>query len=197
MLGEVLDALLRLLHPLMPFVTEVLWTALTGGESVVVAPWPIAETSRADASAEAQIARVQAVVTEVRRFRSDQGLKPSARIPARVTGLIDGLAEVRWLLRLEDPGGSFHPTASVTVPGGGFIEMDLSGAVDVPAERARYAKDLGAARQERDKTAAKLANPAFAEKAPEPVVAKTRDRLAAAEADIVRIESALAALPPA
>ena len=47
-LGEVLDVLLRLLHPLMPFVTEVLWTTLTGRESIVIAPWPIAEPSRAD-----------------------------------------------------------------------------------------------------------------------------------------------------
>ena len=63
-LGEVLDVLLRLLHPLMPFVTEVLWTTLTGRESIVIAPWPIAEPSRTDRAAEAQIARVQAVVSE-------------------------------------------------------------------------------------------------------------------------------------
>ena len=62
-----------------------------------------------------------------------------------------------------------------------LVEVDLSGAVDVAAERARYGKDLAAAFQERDKTAAKLANPSFAERAPGPVVAKTRDRLLAAE----------------
>jgi valyl-tRNA synthetase len=189
--------LLRLLHPLIPFVTEVLWTTLTGRESIVVASWPVAEPSRADAGAEAHIARVQTVVSEVRRFRADQGLKPSARIPARLTGLTDGVAEVRWLLRLDEPGGAFQPTASVAVPGGVLVELDLSGTVDVAVERARYAKDLAAAVLERDKTAAKLANPTFAEKAPEHVVAKTRDRLAAAEVDIARIEAALAALPAA
>jgi len=194
-LGEVLDVLLRLLHPLMPFVTEVLWTTLTGRESIVIAPWPIAEPTWTDGAAEAQIARVQAVVSEGRRFRADQGLKPSARIPARITGLVDGVTEARWLLRLDEPDASFQPTASVTVPGGVLVEVDLSGAIDVTAERARYAKDLSAAFQERDKTAAKLANPSFAEKAPGPVVAKTRDRLLAAESDIARIEAALAALP--
>ena len=194
-LGAVLDVLLRLLHPLMPFVTEVLWTTLTGRESIVIAPWPIAEPRWTDGAAEAQIARVQAVVSEGRRFRADQGLKPSARIPARITGLVDGVTEARWLLRLDEPGASFQPTASVTVPGGVLVEVDLSGTIDVAAERARYAKDLSAAFQERDKTAAKLANPSFTEKAPGPVVAKTRDRLLAAESDIARIEAALAALP--
>jgi len=77
------------------------------------------------------------------------------------------------------------------------VGLCLSGTIDVAAERARYAKDLSAAFQERDKTAAKLANPSFTEKAPGPVVAKTRDRLLAAESDIARIEAALAALPTA
>ena len=134
-LGEVLDVLLRLLHPLMPFVTEVLWTTLTGRESIVIAPWPIAEPGWTDGAAEAQIARVQAVVSEGRRFRADQGLKPSARIPARITGLVDGVTEARWLLRLDEPGASFQPTASVTVPGGVLVEVDLSGTIDVAAER--------------------------------------------------------------
>src|SRR6185437_5044365 len=56
-LGAVLDVLLRLLHPLMPFVTEVLWTTLTGRESIVIAPWPIAEPGWTDGAAEAQIVR--------------------------------------------------------------------------------------------------------------------------------------------
>ncbi len=85
MLGEVLDTLLRLLHPFVPFVTEALWTALTGEESLVVADWPQADTGRADASAEAAVRAVQSVVTEVRRFRSEQGaVKPSQTRPRTV-----------------------------------------------------------------------------------------------------------------
>ncbi|MCL2395735.1 MAG: valine--tRNA ligase, partial [Acidimicrobiaceae bacterium] len=74
-LGEVLDRLLRLIHPLLPFVTEELWTALTGGDSVVVARWP-GELAplEADPAAETEIAALMRLVTEVRRFRSDQGL---------------------------------------------------------------------------------------------------------------------------
>jgi valyl-tRNA synthetase len=195
-LGEVLDTLLRLLHPFVPFVTDTLWTALTGGESVVVAPWPGADTARADAAAERSIATLQSVVTEVRRFRSDQGVKPSQKVPARLSGdpALDEAA-VRTLLRLEQPGPDFTATASLTTAAGVVVELDLSGTIDVAAERARLSKDLAAAQKERDVNAGKLGNEAFTGKAPGAVVAKVRDRLAAAEADIARIEAALANLP--
>jgi valyl-tRNA synthetase len=194
-LGEVFDALLRLLHPTMPFLTEALWTALTGGESVVIAPWPAADPSRRDAAAERDVAAIQAVVTEVRRFRSDQGVKPSARVPARLSGAAGGEREIRWLLRLDEPGADFTATAALTTAAGVTIELDLSGMIDVAAERARLTKDLAGARKERDINYAKLGNEAFVTKAPEAVVAKHRARLEAAEADIARIEAALANLP--
>jgi valyl-tRNA synthetase len=190
-LGEVLDTLLRLLHPMVPFVTETLWTALTGRDSVVIAPWPAADTARANPAAEAEIVAVQATVGEVRRFRSDQGVKPAQRVPARLTGAGSGEAAIRFLLRLDEPGEGFAPTASLTTAGGVRVELDLSGAIDVAAERARLTKDLAAAQKERDVNAGKLANEAFTAKAPEPVIAKVRDRLATAEADLLRIQSAL------
>ena len=195
-LGEVLDALLRLLHPMIPFVTETLWTALTGGESVVVAPWPVADPSRADAAAEATVAQLQAVVTEGRRLRSDQGVKPAQRVPARVHGVSTGEAEIGWLLRLDEAGDDFVPTATLATSSGAVIEFDLSGAIDVAAERARLTRALAAAEKERAGNSAKLASDAFTAKAPEPVIAKVRERLATAEADIERIQAALAALPP-
>jgi len=164
---------------------------------VVVAPWPAADTARADRDAEASVGALQAVVTEVRRFRSDQGVKPAQRVPARLSGSVPDEAAVRALLRLDRPDDGFAPTATLTTAGGVRVELDLSGAIDVTAERNRLMKDLAAAHKERDGNAAKLDNPAFTGKAPEPVVAKVRDRLAVAEADIARIEAALAALPPA
>jgi valyl-tRNA synthetase len=193
-LGEVLDTLLRLLHPMIPFVTETLWTALTGRESVVIAPWPSADTARADAGAETEVAILQQVVTEVRRFRSDQGLKPAQRIPATLTGPVNE-DQVRALLRLEAPGPDFAATASLTVGAGVELDFDLSGAIDVGAERARLTKDRAAAEKERTVNAGKLANAAFTDKAPDAVVANVRGRLAAAEADLARIDAALAALP--
>ena len=102
---------------------------------------------------------------------------------------------VRALLRLDEPGDGFAPTASLTLPGGGSIDFDLSGAIDVAAERARLTKDAAAAEKERATNAAKLGNDAFTGKAPEAVVAKVRDRLAAAEAELARIAAALDALP--
>ncbi len=196
-LGEVLDALLRLLHPMVPFVTEALWTVLTGRDSVVVAEWPVADPDRADVEAEREIGAVQAVVTEVRRFRSDQGVKPSVRVPARMTGVGGAETAIRWLVRLDEPAADFAPTASLTTAGGVVVEFDLSGAVDVAAERARLTKDLAAAHKERDGNSAKLGNAAFTAKAPAAVIDKVRDRLATAEADIERIHAALDALPTA
>src|SRR4051794_623566 len=81
-IGHVLDVLLRLLHPLTPFMTEQCWRVLTGGESLVVAEWPQPDVSLRDEAAEADIARLQALVTEVRRFRAEQGLKPRQKVTA-------------------------------------------------------------------------------------------------------------------
>ncbi|AKH82445.1 valyl-tRNA synthetase [Streptomyces sp. CNQ-509] len=198
-LGEVLDVTLRLLHPVVPFVTETLWTTLTGRESLVIADWP-ADSGFRDAAAEAEIVKLQEVVTEVRRFRADQGLQPGQRVPARVelsgAGLEEHEAAMRQLLRLQPEGGSFAATASLPVAGA-TVALDLSGTIDVAAERKRLTKDLAAAEKEKAQAEAKLGNEGFLAKAPEPVVAKIRTRLAKAEEDIVRIGAQLERLPQA
>jgi valyl-tRNA synthetase len=200
-LGEVLDRLLRLLHPVIPFVTEELWTGLTGGASIVIAPWPAADPARTDDSAEEEVTALQKVVTEVRRFRSDQGLKPGQRVSAALTGLGNvGIDEheglIRSLARLNAPGADFTATATLAVTGGITVDLDTRGTIDVAAERARLEKDRVAAEKEAAQCRAKLDNDAFVGKAPEQVVAKIKDRLAAAEADLTRIADALKALPP-
>ena len=195
-LGEVFDVLHRLLHPFVPYVTEVLWTTLTGGESVVIADWPTADLSRIDPAAEADVLAVQATVTEVRRFRSDQGVKPSVRVPARLSGLTEVQEpSVRTLLRLATPDADFLPSASLTTAGGVRVELDLSGTIDLGAERSRLTKALAAAEKEHAANAAKLSNPEFTGKAPDAVIAKVQGRLDAAAADLDRIVAALAALP--
>ncbi|MGW5677310.1 valine--tRNA ligase [Streptomyces sp. NPDC003860] len=196
-LGEVLDVTLRLLHPVMPFVTEELWTTLTGRESVVVTQWP-ADSGFRDEAAEREIELVQRVVTEVRRFRSDQGLQPGQKVPAQleVTGtpLAPHEPAIRQLLRLQPAGDGFQATATLPVAGAS-VALDLSGAIDVAAERKRLAKDLAAAEKEKAQAEAKLGNEAFLAKAPEPVVGKIRARLSAAESDITRISGQLETLP--
>ncbi|MYQ53184.1 MULTISPECIES: valine--tRNA ligase [unclassified Streptomyces] len=196
-LGEVLDVMLRLLHPIVPFVTEALWTALTGRESVVVADWPTDSGFRDDA-AEKEIELVQQVVTEVRRFRNDQGLQPGQKVPAQLTltgtALAPHEAAIRQLLRLQPAGDGFQATASLPVAGA-TVALDLSGTIDVAAERKRLTKDLEAAGKEKAQATGKLGNEAFLAKAPDNVVDKIRGRLAKAESDIERITAQLAKLP--
>ncbi len=199
-LGHVLDQLLRLLHPAVPFVTDELWTALTGAESVVIADWPVADKSYVDDAAEVEVAALQRVITEVRRFRSDQGVKPGQRVAARLGGLAGaGIADheplIRSLARLDPAGAGFAPTATLAVTGDVTVALDIRGAIDVAAERARLDKDRAAAEKEAAQCRAKLDNPAFVDKAPDAVVAKIRERLAASEADLARITAARAALP--
>ena len=194
-LGEVLDQLLRLLHPSIPFITERLWTTLTAGESLVVAAWPQPDPSRIDPGAERAVAQIQAVVTEVRRFRGEQGVKPAQRVPARLAGLVpEREAAVRFVLRLAEPGEDFTPTAALTTAGGVEVQLDLSGTIDVPAERARLGRDRAAADKDRIQAEAKLGNAAFVAKAPPPIVAGIRTRLESARADIERIDAALVTL---
>jgi valyl-tRNA synthetase len=198
-LGYVLDQMLRLLHPVMPFITDELWTTLTGQDSVMVASWPSLQF--ADPAAEAELESVQRLVTEVRRFRADQGLRPGQKVAARLGGLassprLAGQEEaIRALLRLSVPGEQFTAAASFEAEGI-TVEIDLAGAVDLAAERKRLDKDLAAASKEVAQVSAKLGNAAFTAKAPAGVVASARQRLATAQADIARLEARLATLPP-
>ncbi|HLI41241.1 MAG TPA: class I tRNA ligase family protein, partial [Streptosporangiaceae bacterium] len=196
-LGFVLDALLRLLHPVMPFVTDELWTALTGEDSVMVAPWP-PPSATADPAAEAEMASLMRLVTEVRRFRADQGLRPGQRVAARLAGIGDTpLAghedRIRALLRLQQAGDGFAASARLSAEGV-TVELDVAGAVDVAAERRRLDRDLAAARREAEQARRKLDSAEFLAKAPEAVVAKTRQRLDAAAREIARLERRLAQL---
>ncbi|MFL9680780.1 valine--tRNA ligase [Streptomyces sp. KL110A] len=198
-LGEVLDVMLRLLHPIVPFVTDTLWTTLTGGESLVVADWP-KDSGFRDEAAEKEIELVQRVVTEVRRFRKEQGLQDAQKVPARLdlggTALVAHEAAIRQILRLQPEGDFFEATASLPVAGA-TVSLDLSGTIDVAAERKRLAKDLAAAEKEKAQAEAKLGNEAFLAKAPDNVVDKIKGRLAKADEDIARIQSQLDTLPQA
>ncbi|WP_330296396.1 valine--tRNA ligase [Streptomyces sp. NBC_00503] len=198
-LGEVLDVLMRLLHPIVPFVTDTLWTTLTGRESLVIAEWP-KDSGFRDEAAEAEIEKLQAVVTEVRRFRKEQGLQDGQKVPARLdlsgASLAAHEAAIRQLLRLQPEGEEFHATATLPVAGA-TVALDLSGTIDVEAERKRLSKDLVAAEKEKQQAEAKLGNEAFIAKAPDNVVDKIKGRLAKAEADIARLRAQLDGLPAA
>src|SRR6185312_4030427 len=130
-LAFVLDALLKLLHPVIPFVTETLWKNLTGGESVVIAEWPQSSGIALDSTAAQRIADMQKLVTEIRRFRSDQGLADRQRVPARLSGidaadLTSQLGAVAALAWLNEPTADFAPSASLEVGlKGGIVVVEL------------------------------------------------------------------------
>ncbi|CAN5727859.1 valine--tRNA ligase [soil metagenome] len=201
-LAAVLDTLLRMLHPVMPFVTEVLWKTLTGRVSIVTADWPQASGVQTDLVAVQRIADMQKLVTEVRRFRSDQGLNDRQKVPARLSGIADAdlstqVAAVTSLAWLTEPADDFTPSASVEVSlsrGIVTVELDTSGTVDVAAERRRLEKDLAAAQKELAGTAGKLGNEAFLAKAPDAVVDKIRDRQRIASDEVDRITARLAGM---
>ena len=196
-LGHVLDQLLRLMHPVMPFITEELWCSFTGGETLVNATWPKANPELRDENSKAIVAKLQDLVTEIRRFRNDQGIKTSAKVGANFIGLESAglenyVAAVRQVCRIEPITG----TASAKIEVGKvIIEFDLTGAIDVVAERARLTKDLATAEKDRQTAKVKLDNEGFMAKAPMEVVQEIRARLAETTADIESITAQLAALP--
>jgi len=193
-LGHVLDQLMRILHPVMPFITEELWCTLTGYQSLVVANWPEFNSAHIDKKSESLVAALQEVVTEVRRFRNDQGIKPAQKVPGRFIGsakIVEYSSALRFLLKLEDK--DFTPSATLEIAGV-KIELDLTGSIDVVAERARLEKDLTAAKKDLQTAEVKLGNAGFMAKAPADVVVEIKERLAKTSSDIERITAALAAL---
>ena len=196
-LGEVLDKLLRLMHPVMPFITEELWCSLTDGQSLMVADWPKSDPSSQDIKSIEQVTKMQEIVTEIRRFRNDQGIKSTAKIAAKFTGLEKvGLADyegaLRSIVKCDLTGGNF--TAKTQV-GEVVIEFDLTGAIDLVAERARLSKDLQIAQKDRDTAKVKLDNQGFMAKAPAEVVTEIKTRLAQTTADIDLLTALLEKLP--
>lgn len=197
-LGHVLDQLLRIMHPSMPFISEALWTSLTGKESLVVADWPAVETKNIDSESASVVSDMKRLITEIRRFRSDQGIKTSARIKAQITGMDGALKSyedsIRSLVRLDKGDASFKESAKIEV--GEFnVSFDLSGAVDVKAERARLTKDLSTIEKDRETARIKLENENFMAKAPMEVVKTIRERLEFCDNEISRIKSLLQSLP--
>ena len=196
-LGHVLDQLLRLMHPTMPFITEELWCSFTGGETLVTAAWPKFSIESRSEDSKAVVTQLQDLITEIRRFRNDQGIKTSAKVGANFQGL-DSLsnyeAAIRQVCRIEPITGS--PSAAIEV-GKVKVEFDLTGAIDVVAERARLTKDLATAEKDRATAKVKLENEGFMAKAPIEVVQEIRERLAQTTADIESITAQLAALPKA
>ena len=200
--GWVLDQILVMLHPFMPFITEELWTGLgdRADYPLITAKWPAPNAAR-DADASADIDWLIKLVSELRTAKAELGLPPGARLtahfPASLKARTDKLAaQLDRLARLE--AVSFDPApagaSAQLVVEGETITVPLEGVIDIAAERDRLTKALAAAAKERDGLAGRLNNPSFVERAKPEAVEKARADHAAKEAEADRLTAALARL---
>jgi valyl-tRNA synthetase len=200
-LAKVLNALLVMLHPLMPHLSEELWHGLTGEPEttfLALQPWPELDQARLDDNLEASFAELIEAIRVVRNLRAVAGLKPSQAVPVRfVSGRAElaavlqaATADITALTRAErvevlDPAAAEANPATKALAGvSGELQvvLPIEGLVDLEALRARLEKDIAKAEKEIKGLAGRLANPNFAGKAPPEVVAECRANLAEAEA---------------
>ncbi|HEX9890923.1 MAG TPA: valine--tRNA ligase [Actinomycetota bacterium] len=204
-LAWILERTLRLLHPIMPFVTEEIWQRFGRDGSIVTAPWPEPNDAHRDHPAEERFSFVQDLVTEVRRFRSSHGLGPGRTLTLRVTAsdaqrkvLADFAEELRRLGRLDtvetsEQGFEASGSARLRVQGAEVL-IPLAGVLDTDAECARIRARLEALAADTEKVERKLGNQEFVAKAPAHVVEKERGKLEAAQEERAAMEAQLAEL---
>ncbi|MGG7055018.1 valine--tRNA ligase [Nitrosomonas sp. ANs5] len=189
-LVRVLEAMLRLAHPIIPFITEELWQAaapLAGksGASIVRQPYPQADFARIDEQANDAIQRLKALINACRTLRGEMKLSPAERVPLLIEGESTALAGfapyMLALARLSEvdilPAGLPDTDAPVAIVG--KFKLMLKIEVNVAEERERLSKEIRRLEAEISKASAKLDNPSFVERAPERVVQQEKDRLAA------------------
>jgi valyl-tRNA synthetase len=202
----VLDQILIMLHPFMPFITEELWarTAEYGTKRkgmLIVEAWPQLNDDLIDANAEAEIAWMVRLIEDTRSTRSELNVPAGAKIPLLLIGadnatqarleryqdLIDRMARLEYSTSADSA-----PKGSVTfVIDGATVALPLEGVVDLPAEAARLAKEIGKLVAEIGKMDQKLGNEAFVAKAPEEVVDELRERREDATASAAKLKHAL------
>ncbi|HZZ35755.1 MAG TPA: valine--tRNA ligase [Caulobacteraceae bacterium] len=209
MAAWVLDTILKLLHPVTPFITEELWakTAEFGHPRehlLISAAWPELPASYADAEAEAEIGWMIELISEVRAIRAEMNVPGSARPPLVVAGAgaaaRERITRHRELILTLGRLGSIAEADAAPAGAVPFVIGEATGAlaiaefVNLAAEKARLAKEIAGHAGEIEKTARKLGNPDFVARAPDEVVEENRERLAEAEHAKARLEAALSRL---
>jgi valyl-tRNA synthetase len=205
---EVLEALQRALHPVMPFITEEIWQRVAplagrAGPTVMLAPYPRPAEFARDEAAEREVTWLKAFILGVRQIRGEMNISPSRRIPLLYRNASASDAELirrhrGWLERLagiESPRelapGEPQPQAATALIGELTLLVPMAGLIDAGAEAERLGKLLARARSDLEKTRARLANESFVRNAPEAVVAAERQRLADLEQTAARLASQL------
>jgi len=214
--GWVLDQILVVLHPFMPFITEELWHAM--GErpyDLIVAKWPMADARAIDVEAGREIEWLIGLVSEVRTARTELNVPPGVRLGGVFLPLshADGVKFSRHsdvinrMARLTSDVGPVLDESekkewavqelglNIQIPvRGGTLALTLEGVIDLDAERARLTKSIAAAKKERDALAARLGNPSFVERAKPEAVEKARADHADKAAEAERLTAALGRL---
>jgi valyl-tRNA synthetase len=201
-----LDVILKLLHPVMPFITEELWDKLadlgrTRDSMLILAAWPQCPLAWVDDAAEAEIGWIIDLVTEVRQVRAEMNVPPSARAPLTLIGASPVTRErlnrhrdlIVTLARLESVREAETPPkgAAPFVIGEATCALAIAGFIDLSAEKARLVKDIATLESDAERTRKKLDNADFIARAPEAVVAENRERLAEAETAQAKLKAAL------
>lgn len=218
-LAHALDTLLRLLHPMIPFITEEIWQMLgkvapvrglahptVAGDCLLVAPWPRSESGHRDMQIEARFARFQAALGAIREIRSRQNIAPKDPVEFRIR--CDD--ETVHLLRPMEPFFASMARATATAWGsditppatnaaihrnGMEVYVDLKDFIDVAAESARLEKEVQRLRGQIESKEKKLANTSFVERAPADVVQREREALAQSHEQLHLTQEALSRLP--
>ena len=190
---RVLETMLRLAHPFVPFITEELWQTVAPmagrktHETILLAGYPMCDEQRIDAAAEAQIERLKGLVSACRNLRGEMSLSPATKVPlmiaaslAEQTSLSEAAPVLKALAKLADvrfvealPADALAPVAVI-----GNIQLMLEVAIDVPAEIARLEKEITRLEGEIKKAESKLGNASFVDRAPPAVVEQERQRMA-------------------
>ncbi len=200
---RVLETVLRLAHPLIPFITEELWQSvapLSGRkdtDSIMLARYPESDPDRIDANAEASMAELKALTQVCRNLRGEMNISPALRIPLVVTGdpaalaryipYLAGLARLSGVEIVDEIGA--NELAPVAIAGGSKLMLRVE--VDIAAECERLSREIGRLEGEIAKASSKLGNSSFVERAPENVVRQERERLAGFTATLDKLRPRL------
>ena len=196
---RILEAVLRLAHPVIPFITEELWqkiAPLAGktGDTICVAPYPMSEPSKIDAEAEAFVTALKAMIDATRNLRGEMNVGPGTKIPLYAVGHSGQLrAQFPYLVALarlsEATVVEALPEADAPVAVVGDVRLMLHIEIDVAAELARLDREIARLSDEIVKADAKLGNERFVERAPPQVVAMERERLNGFRATLEKMQS--------